>query len=387
MEGPIAQSIRNPKITHVCKTSVTTTRLHQTLLPLDRHVSLRCGSRTLTGGRNKPAHTKTDTTPHSLLLRHLHPYRAKLRHLRTRATSSHKEPDPLETALGSDSRPSHNPHRPCKSHLLEIPQKDQQESRTMVHGTTGLPPENKTCPREAARGSRPTVLTTRSRPGREQQLRRNPAPTPTLCKASKRTRFAVDLHRNPSGKGPTTTTGIHGRLAAMIPTRVHKISHGTPVTTMDERWEDGHTPRQPTKARSRTPCSQQTDRRTRRERLDPLHALEHCLVACHEGVGRRICQRMCPLSTEQKHQPKAANTPLQNHSPTTCPTIRSCVNGPDHSAAQESRVQRHSHDHRPQVHPSGIIHPMHHQCDRGRHHTIVPRQRVSMVRAALQDHL
>jgi hypothetical protein len=193
----------------------------------------------------------------------------------------------------------------------------------------------------------------------------------------------MDLHRNPSGRGPTTTRGIHEGLATTVPTEAHKISHGTPITIMDERRENGHTPGQPAEVRPGTPRSQQTNRRTCGERLDPLHALEHHLVACHEGLGGRIHQRMRPLSTEQKHQQKDANAPLQDHSTTTCPTIRSCINGPDHSATQESWARRHSHDCGSRVHLHGTIRPMHHQCDRGRHHVIVPRQRVSMVQAAL----
>ena len=54
-------------------THVKTAQLHQTILPIHRHLSLQHGSRTLTRGRNKPTHTKTHSTTHRLLLCHVYP--------------------------------------------------------------------------------------------------------------------------------------------------------------------------------------------------------------------------------------------------------------------------------------------------------------------------
>ena len=319
--GTTGQSIRNIEVPHVRATRATATRLQQTLLPLHRRIRLRHGSRTLTGGRTKPTHQKTHATPHSILLGHLHPHRTKLRYLRTRATGSHKSPDSLETTLSSDPRSSHNPHGPCEPHLLEIPQESQQEGSTMVHRATRLPSKHKTRPREAARSSGPTVPTTGSGPRRERQLRRDLTPKASIRQIGKRTRPTVDLHRSPGGEGAATTTSIHGGLATALPTRIHEIGHGTPATTVDERGQNGRSPRQSIKARPRPPRSQQTDRRTHGKGLDPLHALERCLVAGHESLGGRIHQGVRSVSTKQKHQQKITNPTLQNHSSPTCPTV------------------------------------------------------------------
>jgi hypothetical protein len=74
-------SLRDPQETYVPKPNPTATRLHQTILPSHRRVRVRRGSRTLTGGRQTPQKNLTNQTPHSLLLRNIHPNRAQLRHL------------------------------------------------------------------------------------------------------------------------------------------------------------------------------------------------------------------------------------------------------------------------------------------------------------------
>jgi hypothetical protein len=71
-----SESLRDPQETHVSKPDPAPTRLHQTILPRHRHVRIRRGSRTLTGGRQTPQENLTNKTPHSLLLRNIHPNRA-----------------------------------------------------------------------------------------------------------------------------------------------------------------------------------------------------------------------------------------------------------------------------------------------------------------------
>jgi hypothetical protein len=76
-----SQGLRNPQETHVPEPNPTPTRLHQTVLPGYGRICIRRGSRTLTGGRQTPQKNLTNQTPHSLLLRDIHPNRAQLRHL------------------------------------------------------------------------------------------------------------------------------------------------------------------------------------------------------------------------------------------------------------------------------------------------------------------
>ena len=197
----------------------------------------------------------------------------------------------------------------------------------------------------------------------------------------------MGLHRSPSSEGAAATTSVHERLATTISTRVHEVNHGTSTTIVDEKGQNGRSPGQPAKTRPRPPRSQQANGRTHGKRLDPPHTLEYRLVACHEGLGGRIHQRLRLVPTEQKHQQEITNPPLQNHGPTARPTIRGRIDGPDHSATQESRVRCHSHDRRSWVHTRRTIYPMHHQRDWRRHRAIVPGQRVSVVRITLQSHL
>jgi hypothetical protein len=68
-----SQSLRNPQRTHVSEPNPVPTRLHQTILPSHRQICIRRGSCTLTRGRQTPQKNLTNQTPHSLLLRNVHP--------------------------------------------------------------------------------------------------------------------------------------------------------------------------------------------------------------------------------------------------------------------------------------------------------------------------
>ena len=112
LERATNQSLRNPQNTDVCQTDPKTTRLHQTLLPGHGRFSLRRGSRTLTGGRNKPKNTQNHETPNRILLSNIHPNRTKLRHLRKGTAGGHESPAPLETSPSGYRNPSHGTNRP-----------------------------------------------------------------------------------------------------------------------------------------------------------------------------------------------------------------------------------------------------------------------------------
>jgi hypothetical protein len=155
-------SLRDPQETYVSKPNPTATRLHQTILPSHRRVRVRHGSRTLTGGRQTPQKNLTNQTPHSLLLRNIHPNRAQLRHLRERAPSINESPSPLATPPGRIDDPSHSPHRPRKPNLLEIPTQGKPPGGTVVRRTPGVPPEDPTRARKTPHFSRPPLPTPRS---------------------------------------------------------------------------------------------------------------------------------------------------------------------------------------------------------------------------------
>jgi hypothetical protein len=112
LERTTNQSLRNPQNTDVRQADPKTTRLHQTLLPGHGHFSLWRGSRTLTGGRNKPKNTQNHETPNCILLSDLHPNRTKLRHLREGTAGSHESSAPLETSPGGYRNPSYGTNRP-----------------------------------------------------------------------------------------------------------------------------------------------------------------------------------------------------------------------------------------------------------------------------------
>jgi hypothetical protein len=152
-----SQSLRNPQGTHVPEPNPTPTRLLQTILPSHRCVRIRCGSRTLTRGRQTPQENLTNQTPHSLLLRNVHPNRTQLRHLRERTPGLNESPSPLATPPGRISNPSHSPHRPRKLNLLEISTQGEPPCSTMVRRTPGIPPKDPTHARETPHLSGPPL--------------------------------------------------------------------------------------------------------------------------------------------------------------------------------------------------------------------------------------
>ena len=179
------QSIRNTQIANVQSPCTQTTRLYQTILSINQRLSLRHGSRTLTRGRNKPSHQKTNTTTHRLLLRHVHPHRKKLRHLRTRITSCHQSPNTLATPPRGHERPSNHTHGPCEPHLLEDTTNHQPKSRQMVYRTSRLQPRHKTRTWKDTRSCGYAIQTTRSRQRRRRQHRRHTPPRTYICKISR----------------------------------------------------------------------------------------------------------------------------------------------------------------------------------------------------------
>jgi hypothetical protein len=155
-------SNRNPQRTHVLEPNPAPTRLHQTILPSHRHVGIRRGSCTLTRGRQTPQKNLTNQTPHSLLLRNVHPNRVQLRHLQEGTPGTAESPSPLAPPPGRINNPSHGSHRPRKLNLLEIPTQGKPPCSTMVRRTPGIPPEDPTHARETPHLGRPPLPTPRS---------------------------------------------------------------------------------------------------------------------------------------------------------------------------------------------------------------------------------
>ena len=110
--GTPHEGIRNTQNPHVPPTNSATTRLQQMFLPGHRCLFLRCGSRTLTRGRNQPSNPQNHAPSYSILLCHVHTHRTKLRHLRKRTPSAHESPTSLETTHSSYRNSSNSAHRP-----------------------------------------------------------------------------------------------------------------------------------------------------------------------------------------------------------------------------------------------------------------------------------
>jgi hypothetical protein len=142
-----------------------TTKLHQTILPTHRCISIWHGSHTLTRGRNHKLkqQQETQTSPSHLLLSHLHRNRMQLQHLQTRTAGNHESDNPLATLSNLDQRTIHHPYGPCKPTTLEITSEAKSPHRTMARRTTGLQFQTPTHTRETPYSSRCTIMTHRSR--------------------------------------------------------------------------------------------------------------------------------------------------------------------------------------------------------------------------------
>jgi hypothetical protein len=186
------QSLQNPQETHVPEPNPTPTRLHQTVLPSHRHICIRRGSRTLTGGRQTPQKNLTNQTPHSLLLRNIHPNRVQLRHLRERTPGADESPSPLATPPSRINNPNHGPHRPRKPDLLEIPTQGKPPHSMLVRRAPGIPPKDPTHTWETPHLGRPPLQTAGSRQRRDRQSRHNLAPPRQL--------HQTIHHRRPQGQ-------------------------------------------------------------------------------------------------------------------------------------------------------------------------------------------
>jgi hypothetical protein len=174
MGGRPNQSLQNPQRTHVPEPNPAPTRLHQTILPSHRRVRIRCGSCTLTRGRQTPQKKLTNQTPHSLLLRNVHPNQTQLRHLQERTSGTDESPSPLAAPPSRINNPSHSPHRPHKPDLLEIPMQGKPPHSTLVRRTPRIPLKDPTRARETPHLSRPPIPTPRSGQRRDRQPRHNP---------------------------------------------------------------------------------------------------------------------------------------------------------------------------------------------------------------------
>jgi hypothetical protein len=142
-----------------------TTRLHKTILPTHRRLSLWHGSHTLTGGRIldiKPT-PETETPSRRILLSHIYTNRMQLRHLRMRTPSNHQGNIALATILNLDQGTLHYPYRPRKPITLEITSETKSPNHTMAWRITRLQLQTQTCTRETPHCSRCPITPHRSR--------------------------------------------------------------------------------------------------------------------------------------------------------------------------------------------------------------------------------
>ena len=121
---------------HVLQTSPTATRFWEEILSSGRCIFIRRGCHTLAGGKTPytiiSQTTKAHSTPHSILLSHIHTNQKKLRHLWKGTVSHDESPRTLETILGMDERTIHNHDRPHEPTILKITQEPQQKNSTMA---------------------------------------------------------------------------------------------------------------------------------------------------------------------------------------------------------------------------------------------------------------
>ena len=176
-------------------------------------------------------------------------------------------------------------------------------------------------------------------------------------------------------------------MARSLSIRIRQISYGTIHTPLETRRQDGIPTKRRTQARPPTPNTRQTYSSTHGTRLDHLYRQKSRLVACHVQMGRKLRQRMRQMSTKQNTYPPKQSPTIQNQRPSYGPTIRNRSHGSDHTTSQQSRTRRHSYDSRPRLHQSSPIPTLHNKHHRRRNCQTLSRQRVSMVRNPLKDHI
>src|SRR6266403_3644138 len=121
------------------------------ILPPDGCIGVWRGRHTLTRGKRLPLinqKIKTHSPSNCVLLGHLHTHRKKLRYLRKGATGHHEIIGALEILLRMDKRTLHNPNRPRKSAVLEVPKELKPKDGTMARGPTRIRLRDSPRPRE-----------------------------------------------------------------------------------------------------------------------------------------------------------------------------------------------------------------------------------------------
>jgi hypothetical protein len=172
------------------------------------------GAVLLQEGDKHPRKNLTNQTPHSLLLRNVHPNRAQLRHLREGTPGTDESPSPLAPPPSRVNNPSHGPHRPHKPNLLEIPTQGKPPRSTMVRRTPGIPSEDPTRAREAPHLGRPPLPTPRSGQRRDRQPGHNP-PRPGRL-------HRTNHHQRPQGR-MVGAGATDRRSTTEIPRRSHTV--------------------------------------------------------------------------------------------------------------------------------------------------------------------
>ncbi len=136
------KSVQRTMRQNVHKTSTPTTKLWQNVLPINQHISVQCGSCTLTRGRIHQL--KTQTPPSHLLLYHLYPNRTEIQHLQMRILSGHKSFRKLETLSYMDENPIYHQNWPQEPYILEVPKETKWEDSPLAWMSTRLWLQNHT---------------------------------------------------------------------------------------------------------------------------------------------------------------------------------------------------------------------------------------------------
>src|SRR5713101_1946678 len=105
----------------VRKTGTKSAQFYQNVLSPNQCLSLQRGGCTLPGRGS--LELQTETPPSGLLLRHIHSYRTKVRHLQTGVLSGYQGARKLESVPHLDENPVHHRDGPQEPYILEVSEK------------------------------------------------------------------------------------------------------------------------------------------------------------------------------------------------------------------------------------------------------------------------
>jgi hypothetical protein len=276
-----------------------TTRLCQTLLCPNRHISIWCGSHTLARGRiwreQRRKHLKeTQITPPCILLSHLHPHQTKLQHLRTRTPSSNQSSHSLETLPCLDQETLHHPNRPCQPPILEISMKTQWMNSQMAQFPPRLQIQDRTHPRQTTCSSRCPIKTSQCRPWPRQQWSNDHDPRISLYQSCR-----WGLTRKPQKPHCTNPElpSIHHESMGSMHTPTTPPNHWQTHVENPRHPETSNTTRPRPISRNHENMAWPTNCRTPWKRWNCQVCHTPIPLARRLPMDRKLHQRMCNMST------------------------------------------------------------------------------------------